>query len=66
MKSIARYRYINDDDVLSINNPNFENYLCQMYPPEFEIKDTMESNTFASYLDLLLSVRRDGQLHTSL
>ena len=25
-----RYRYI--DDVLSINNPNFENYLGQMYP----------------------------------
>ena len=25
------YRYI--DDVLSINNPDFENYLGQMYPP---------------------------------
>ena len=32
------YRYI--DDVLSINNPDFENYLCLMYPPELEIKDT--------------------------
>ena len=30
------YRYI--DDVLSINNPDFENYLGQMYPPELEIK----------------------------
>ena len=29
------YRYI--DDVLSINNPDFENYLGQMYPPEIEI-----------------------------
>ena len=58
------YRYI--DDVSSINNPDFENYLCQMYPPEFEIKDTTESNTSASYLDLLLSIGRDGQLHTSL
>ena len=58
------YRYI--DDVLSINNPDFENYLGQMYPPELEIKDTTESNTFASYLDLLLSIGRDGQLHTSL
>ena len=58
------YRYI--DDVLSINNPDFENYLDQMYPPELEIKDTTESNTFASYLDLLLSIGRDGQLHTSL
>ena len=34
------YRYI--DDVLSINNPDFENYLGQMYPPELEIKHTTE------------------------
>ena len=37
-----------------------------MYPPELEIKDTTESNTSASYLDLLMSIGRDGQLHTSL
>ena len=30
------------------------------------IKDTTESNTSASYLDLLLSIGRDGQLHTSI
>ena len=30
------YRYI--DDLLSINNPDFENCLGQMYPPELEIK----------------------------
>ena len=58
------YRYI--DDVFSINNHDFENYLVQMYPPELEIKDTTESNTSASYLGLLLSIGRDGQLHTSL
>ena len=52
--------------MLSINNQDFEDYLGQMYPPELEIKDTMESNTAASYLDLLLSIGRDGQLHTSL
>ena len=59
-----KYRYI--DDVLSINNPEFENYLGQMYPVELEIKDTVESNTSASYLDLLLSIGRDGQLQTSI
>ena len=53
-------------NVLSINNPDFENYLGQMYPPKLKIKDTTESNTSASYLDLLLSISRDGQLHTSL
>ena len=42
------YRYI---DVLSINNPEFENYLGQMYPVELEIKDMTESNTSTSYLD---------------
>ena len=34
-----------------------------MYPVELDIKDTSERNT---YLDLLLSIGRDGQLHTSI
>ena len=58
------YRYI--DYVLPINNPEFGKYLGRMYPVELEIKDTTESNTSASYLDLLLSIGRDGQLHTSI
>ena len=37
-----------------------------MYPVEFEIKDTTDSNTSASYLDLFLSIGRDGQVHTSI
>ena len=58
------YRYI--DDVLSINKPEFENYLGQMYPAELKIKDSTESTTSSSYLDLLLSIWRDGKLHTSI
>ena len=58
------YRYI--DDVMSINNPEFENDLGQMYPAELEIEDTTKSITSASYLYLLLSIGRDGQLHTSI
>ena len=58
------YRYI--DDVLSNNNPGIENYLGKIYPAELEIKDTTESTTSASYLDLLLSIGMDGQLHTSI
>ena len=53
-KTVSIYMYI--DDVLSINNPEFENYLGQMYPAELEIKDTTESTTSASYLDLLLPI----------
>ena len=45
---------------------NYENYLGQIYPAELEIKDTTKSNSSASYLDLLLSIESDGQLHTSL
>ena len=51
---------------LSLNNPEFENDLGQMYPGKLEIKDTTKSNISASYLDLLLSIGRDGQLHTSI
>ena len=43
--------------------------MCCLYclcPAELEIKDTTESNTSASYLDLLLSIESDGQLRTSL
>ena len=50
------------DDVLSINNVDFDNYLGQIDPAELEIKNMTKSNTSASYLDLLLSIGKDGQL----
>ena len=37
-----------------------------MYPAELEIKDKTESQTSASYLDILLSIGRDGLLLTPL
>ena len=55
-----------DDDAMSIDNPDFQNYLGQMYQPELEIKDKAESNTSASLLDLLLRIGWDGQLCTFL
>ena len=60
------YRYI--DGVLSINNPDFDNYLGRMYPSELEIKDTTEQHfCFLLFLShLFLSVSRNGQLRTSL
>ena len=36
-----------------------------MYSVELEVKESTESNTFASYLDLLKSSGRNGQLHNS-
>ena len=59
------YRYMYIDDVLSINNPKFERYVGQMYPAEIKTKDTTDNTTFASFLDLLLLIGRDGQIHTS-
>ena len=58
------YRYI--DDVLSINNHNFHNYVHLIYPDELEIKDTTESDRCASYLDILLNIDSDGRLITIL
>ena len=37
------YRYI--DDVFSKNNPEFENYLGQVYPVELEIKETKKKTS---------------------
>ena len=37
-----------------------------MYPAEVEIKDTTNITNSAPYLDLLLSIGRDGQFHTSI
>ena len=58
------YRYI--DDVLSINNSDFENYLGQMYSTKLEIKDTTENNLSASYLDYSCKWGRNSLLRTSL
>ena len=53
------YRYI-FYDILLIYNPDFENYLGQMYPAELEVQDTSESNHSAAYPNLILLIRRDG------
>ena len=58
------YRYI--DDVLSINNDNFHNYVHLIYPDELAIKDTTESDRCASYLNILLNIDSDGRLTTTL
>lgn len=68
-KKLARsfnftYRFI--DDVLSLGNPNFGDYLHLIYPDELEIKDTTESDRSASYLDLLLEIDKKGNLCTKL
>ena len=58
------FRYI--DDVLSINNHNFHNYVQLIYPDELEIKDTTEFDKSVSYLDILLKIDSIGRLTFSL
>ena len=48
------YRYI--DDVLSINNSRFAEFLPLIYPPELEVKETTDTASSASLLDLYLEL----------
>ena len=58
------YRYI--DDVLSINNPKFGDYIDFIYPVELEIKDTTDADHHASYLDLLMKYDNFHRLQVKL
>ena len=43
------FRYI--DDVLSLNNSNFSDYINDIYPEELDIKETTDNSTSSSFLD---------------
>jgi hypothetical protein len=61
------YRYI--DDVLSINNSRFAEFLLliyQIYPPELEVKETTDTASSASFLDLYLEFDDSGQISTKI
>ena len=58
------YRYI--DDVLSINNSRFAEFLPLIYPPELEVKETTDTASFASFLDIYLEFDDSGQLSTNI
>ena len=58
------YRYI--DDVLSINNSRFAEFLPLIYPPELEVKETTNTASSASFLDLYLEFDDSGQLGTKI
>ena len=58
------YRYI--DDVLSINHSRFAEFLPLIYPPELEVKETNDTASSASFLDLYLEFDDSGQLSTKI
>ena len=47
-------RYI--DDLLTLNNNNFEEEIPTIYPSELTLKRTSESDTKLSYLDISISI----------
>ena len=68
-KKLARtfnftFRYI--DDVLSPNNSRFGDFVDRIYPIELEIKDIIDTDTSASYLDLHLEMDSEGRLRPKL
>ena len=58
------YRYI--DDVFSLNNHKFSDYVYDIYPVELEIKETTDDQYHSSFLDLLLEIDKDSRLRVKI
>ena len=58
----SSFRYI--DDVLSLNNCRFGDYLHGIYSNELAVKDIADTQTYASYLDLNIEIDNGGRLKT--
>ena len=57
-------RYI--DDILSLTNCRHANYVDRIYPNELNIKDTIDTDRSASYLDLHFEFETNGWWRTKL
>jgi hypothetical protein len=62
-KKLARslnftFRYI--DDILSLNNSMFGDFVDRIYPIDLEIKDTTDTDMSASYLNVHLEIDSEG------
>jgi len=58
------FRYI--DDVISLNNSRFGDFVDRICPIELEIKDTTDTDWSASYLDLHVEIDSEVRLRTKL
>ena len=54
------------DDVLSLNNSRFAEYLHHIYQNGLEVEDTTDNQNSASYLDSDLEIIKRGRLKTKL
>ena len=55
-------RYI--DDLLTLNNRQFQRAIVDIYPSELQLKNTTEGPTTLSYLDVLITIN-NGKYSTS-
>jgi hypothetical protein len=53
------------DDVLSLNNSRFGDFVDLINPIELEIKDTIDTTRSPSYLDLHLEIDSEDRLRTN-
>ena len=68
-KKLARsfnftFRYI--DDVLSLNNSRFGDFVDRIYPIELEIKDPTETDRSTTFLELHIGIDSEGRLRSKL
>ena len=52
------------DDVRSLNNSRFGDFIDRLYPIGLELKDTTDTDRSASYFDLHLKIDNKGRLRT--
>lgn len=57
------YRYL--DDILSLNNPTFSNFITDIYPSELTLNKSNVTDDRCPFLDLDLRII-DGKLHTKI
>ena len=54
------------DDVLSLSNSMFYDFVDRIYRIELEIKDTTDTDKYASYIDIHLDIDSKGMFRTKL
>jgi len=58
-----QFQFRSIDDVMALNNSRFGDYLHHIYPHEFEVKDTTDTQKSSSYLDLYFEIDNGGRLN---
>ena len=62
-KKLARsfnFTFCYIDDVLSLNNNRFGDFVDRIYPIELEINDNTDTDKSASYLDIHIEIESEG------